>query len=215
MHGGHINFNVRINLYILTVVSIIFQVKRGNVDHILCIHIFLFCFVFIFYLISLIHLLQVSLDSRVREVINRNMVDPTPHTFDEAQLQIYTLMHRDSYPRFLNSQMYKKLLEESQLSWTLENLINFKFTTGQIKVVSHDILVLCCWISNERCELMECCHLDWWILCSSNQSAEWFCWFKKYIPSSNNLDCQQRFLQNNFVGNFVICSLWLSHVCDV
>ncbi|KOB78671.1 Uncharacterized protein OBRU01_02008 [Operophtera brumata] len=43
---------------------------------------------------------QVSLDSRVREVVNRNMVEPTPHTFDEAQLQIYTLMHRDSYPRF-------------------------------------------------------------------------------------------------------------------
>jgi len=59
---------------------------------------------------------QVSLDSRVREVINRNMVDPTPHTFDEAQLQIYTLMHRDSYPRFLNSQIYKKLIQ--QYSWS-------------------------------------------------------------------------------------------------
>lgn len=42
---------------------------------------------------------QVSLDSRVREIVNRNMVEPTPNTFDEAQLQIYTLMHRDSYPR--------------------------------------------------------------------------------------------------------------------
>lgn len=44
------------------------------------------------------------------------MVDPTPHTFDEAQLQIYTLMHRDSYPRFLNSQIYKKL--KQQYSWS-------------------------------------------------------------------------------------------------
>lgn len=44
--------------------------------------------------------IQVSLDSRVREIVNRNMVEPTPHTFDEAQLQIYTLMHRDSYPRY-------------------------------------------------------------------------------------------------------------------
>lgn len=52
---------------------------------------------------------QVSLDSRVRELVNRNMVEPTPHTFDEAQLQIYTLMHRDSYPRFVNSQLYKAL----------------------------------------------------------------------------------------------------------
>lgn len=54
---------------------------------------------------------QVSLDSRAREVINRNMVHPSPHTFDEAQLQIYTLMHRDSYPRFLNSGVYKRLIQ--------------------------------------------------------------------------------------------------------
>lgn len=59
--------------------------------------------------ISILSPKEVSLDSRVREVINRNMVDPSPYTFDEAQLQIYTLMHRDSYPRFLNSSIYKKL----------------------------------------------------------------------------------------------------------
>jgi regulator of G-protein signaling len=59
--------------------------------------------------ISILSPREVSLDSRVREVINRNMVDPSQHTFDEAQLQIYTLMHRDSYPRFLNSRLYKKL----------------------------------------------------------------------------------------------------------
>lgn len=63
--------------------------------------------------ISILSPKEVSLDSRVREVINRNMVDPTPHTFDEAQLQIYTLMHRDSYPRFLNSHIYKRLLQQA------------------------------------------------------------------------------------------------------
>ena len=61
---------------------------------------------------------QVSLDSRVREVINKNMVEPSPHTFDEAQLQIYTLMHRDSYPRFINSQIYRRLLHnEGGSTW--------------------------------------------------------------------------------------------------
>ena len=54
--------------------------------------------------------LQVSLDSRVREIINRNMIAPSQHTFDEAQLQIYTLMHRDSYPRFVNSPVYRNLI---------------------------------------------------------------------------------------------------------
>ncbi|CAH1393799.1 unnamed protein product [Nezara viridula] len=55
--------------------------------------------------------MKVSLDSRVREIVNRNMISPTPHTFDEAQLQIYTLMHRDSYPRFVNSPLFKQLAQ--------------------------------------------------------------------------------------------------------
>ena len=52
-----------------------------------------------------------SLDSRVRDIINNNIKKPTSNIFDEAQLQIYTLMHRDSYPRFINSTMYKKLAQ--------------------------------------------------------------------------------------------------------
>lgn len=57
------------------------------------------------------HPIQVSLDSRVRDVINKNMVKPNKETFDEAQLQIYTLMHRDSYPRFINSPNFRKLAQ--------------------------------------------------------------------------------------------------------
>ncbi|KAE8598761.1 hypothetical protein XENTR_v10016929 [Xenopus tropicalis] len=61
--------------------------------------------------ISILSPKEVSLDSRVREVINRNMLEPSQRTFDDAQLQIYTLMHRDSYPRFMNSAIYKNLLQ--------------------------------------------------------------------------------------------------------
>ncbi|XP_073085616.1 regulator of G-protein signaling 20 isoform X1 [Manis javanica] len=61
--------------------------------------------------ISILSPKEVSLDSRVREVINRNMVEPSQHIFDDAQLQIYTLMHRDSYPRFMSSALYKDLLQ--------------------------------------------------------------------------------------------------------
>ncbi|TRY84007.1 hypothetical protein DNTS_013556 [Danionella cerebrum] len=61
--------------------------------------------------ISILSPKEVSLDSRVREVINRRMQDPTPHIFEDAQLQIYTLMHRDSYPRFLNSSVYRSLVQ--------------------------------------------------------------------------------------------------------
>ncbi|XP_008560564.1 regulator of G-protein signaling 17 isoform X2 [Microplitis demolitor] len=59
--------------------------------------------------ISILSPKEVSLDSRVREIVNRNMSQPTPHTFDEAQLQIYTLMHRDSYPRFVNSDIFRRV----------------------------------------------------------------------------------------------------------
>ncbi|GAB5571996.1 regulator of G-protein signaling 17 isoform X1 [Prionailurus iriomotensis] len=59
---------------------------------------------------------KVSLDSRVREVINRNLLDPNPHMYEDAQLQIYTLMHRDSFPRFLNSQIYKSFVESTASS---------------------------------------------------------------------------------------------------
>ncbi|KAK9497207.1 hypothetical protein O3M35_004568 [Rhynocoris fuscipes] len=61
--------------------------------------------------ISILSPKEVSLDSRVREIVNNNMKSPTQHTFDEAQLQIYTLMHRDSYPRFVNSALYKQIAQ--------------------------------------------------------------------------------------------------------
>ncbi|KAF4022279.1 hypothetical protein G4228_014161 [Cervus hanglu yarkandensis] len=60
--------------------------------------------------ISILSPKEVSLDSRVREAINRSMAEPSQNIFDDAQLQIYTLMHRDSYPRFMNSALYKDLL---------------------------------------------------------------------------------------------------------
>ncbi|XP_068452802.1 regulator of G-protein signaling 19 isoform X1 [Clinocottus analis] len=60
--------------------------------------------------ISILSPKEVSLDARVREVINRKMADPSTLSFEDAQLQIYTLMHRDSYPRFLSSSIYKSLL---------------------------------------------------------------------------------------------------------
>uniref|UniRef100_A0A8B9J6T0 RGS domain-containing protein n=1 Tax=Astyanax mexicanus TaxID=7994 RepID=A0A8B9J6T0_ASTMX len=54
---------------------------------------------------------SILLDSRVREVINKNMMEPSSQTFDDAQQQIYTLMQRDSYPRYINSSMYADLIK--------------------------------------------------------------------------------------------------------
>lgn len=53
--------------------------------------------------------LQVSIDATVRETVNNSLLVPSAHMFDEAQAQVYALMHRDSYPRFLNSALFKAL----------------------------------------------------------------------------------------------------------
>ncbi|KAM7385393.1 hypothetical protein PAMP_001479 [Pampus punctatissimus] len=53
--------------------------------------------------VSILSPKEVSLDSRVREGINQSLAEPSNLMYEEAQLQIYTLMHRDSFPRFLNS----------------------------------------------------------------------------------------------------------------
>ena len=46
------------------------------------------------------------------------MINPSMSTFDDAQLQIYTLMHRDSYPRFVSSTTYRTLLQNATSSST-------------------------------------------------------------------------------------------------
>ncbi|CAL8369234.1 regulator of G-protein signaling 17 isoform X2 [Gadus morhua] len=60
--------------------------------------------------VSILSPKEVSLDSRVREGINQSLAEPSNLMYEEAQLQIYTLMHRDSFPRFLNSSVYRELL---------------------------------------------------------------------------------------------------------
>ncbi|XP_055077334.1 regulator of G-protein signaling 13-like isoform X2 [Periophthalmus magnuspinnatus] len=54
---------------------------------------------------------EINIDHQTREQIKRNVKTPTTHCFDEAQKIVYGLMERDSYPRFLRSDMYRTLLE--------------------------------------------------------------------------------------------------------
>ncbi|XP_035263192.1 regulator of G-protein signaling 17-like isoform X4 [Anguilla anguilla] len=61
--------------------------------------------------VSILSPKEVSLDSRVRENINKHLAEPSSELYQEAQLQIYTLMQRDSFPRFLNSSIYRKLVD--------------------------------------------------------------------------------------------------------
>lgn len=53
---------------------------------------------------------EVSLEGRVKESLMKNRANPERTIFDEAQTKIYSLMHRDSFPRFLNSKVFKEAL---------------------------------------------------------------------------------------------------------
>ena len=46
-----------------------------------------------------LHFTQVSLDFKVREKVLELRDYPSESMFNEAQSKIYTLMHRDSFPR--------------------------------------------------------------------------------------------------------------------
>ncbi|XP_077339144.1 regulator of G-protein signaling 3-like isoform X1 [Lithobates pipiens] len=53
---------------------------------------------------------EINLDASTRELTEHNLLVPTRSTFDEAQRRIYGLMERDSYPRFLRSDLYQSML---------------------------------------------------------------------------------------------------------
>uniref|UniRef100_H3ADZ3 RGS domain-containing protein n=1 Tax=Latimeria chalumnae TaxID=7897 RepID=H3ADZ3_LATCH len=57
---------------------------------------------------------EINLDSHTREVIMRNLPHPTIACFDTAQKRIYSLMEKDSYPRFLKSHFYLDLVKQLQ-----------------------------------------------------------------------------------------------------
>uniref|UniRef100_A0A8C5WM76 Regulator of G-protein signaling 8 n=1 Tax=Leptobrachium leishanense TaxID=445787 RepID=A0A8C5WM76_9ANUR len=59
---------------------------------------------------------EVNIDFPTRELTRKNLQHPTLSCFDLAQLRVHSLMERDSYPRFLRSQIYNDLLSHTQKS---------------------------------------------------------------------------------------------------
>ncbi|XP_004706714.1 regulator of G-protein signaling 1 [Echinops telfairi] len=57
---------------------------------------------------------QINIDFHTRETTAKKIKAPTSTCFDEAQKLIYTLMEKDSYPRFLKSDIYLNLLNDLQ-----------------------------------------------------------------------------------------------------
>ncbi|XP_072220130.1 regulator of G-protein signaling 21-like [Leuresthes tenuis] len=54
---------------------------------------------------------QVNLDFYTRENIRQSLQQPTPSCFVVAQKKIYSLMEHGSFPRFIQSELYKVLID--------------------------------------------------------------------------------------------------------
>ncbi|CAJ1071782.1 regulator of G-protein signaling 21-like [Xyrichtys novacula] len=59
---------------------------------------------------------EINIDHKTRDLIRGNMKAPTTVCFDDAQRIVYGLMERDSYPRFLKSDIYQALLDSTSES---------------------------------------------------------------------------------------------------
>lgn len=59
---------------------------------------------------------QVNLDSYTREHTKDNLQCVTRSCFDLAQKRIFGLMEKDSYPRFLRSDLYLDLINQKKMS---------------------------------------------------------------------------------------------------
>lgn len=56
---------------------------------------------------------EVNLDSNTRAATINNICNPNRHAFDQAQKRIQGLMEKDSYPRFLKSELYLELIRQN------------------------------------------------------------------------------------------------------
>ncbi|MEQ2172441.1 hypothetical protein GOODEAATRI_021069 [Goodea atripinnis] len=52
---------------------------------------------------------EINLDFNTKNAIEQSLNAPTATTFQAAQKKIYSLMENNSYPRFINSDLYKEL----------------------------------------------------------------------------------------------------------
>ncbi|XP_039591649.1 regulator of G-protein signaling 16-like [Polypterus senegalus] len=56
---------------------------------------------------------EVNIDHETRAITRANLQVPSHSCFDLAQTKIYTLMEKDSYPRFLRSPAYQELVKKT------------------------------------------------------------------------------------------------------
>lgn len=64
---------------------------------------------------------EINIDQKTREMIRQNITESASTCFDDAQKIVFGLMEKDSYPRFLRSNVYRTLLDSSWPHQRTEN----------------------------------------------------------------------------------------------
>ncbi|XP_032883900.1 regulator of G-protein signaling 8-like [Amblyraja radiata] len=59
---------------------------------------------------------EVNIDFQTREHTRKSLLEPDHGSFNDAQKRVYSLMERDSYPRFLRSKVYRDVINQTQNS---------------------------------------------------------------------------------------------------
>ncbi|XP_069792397.1 regulator of G-protein signaling 5-like [Narcine bancroftii] len=57
---------------------------------------------------------QINIDYETKDFTKKHLLEPTISSFDVAQNKIYNLMEKDSYARFLRSEMYLNLIRQTK-----------------------------------------------------------------------------------------------------
>ncbi|ESO83904.1 hypothetical protein LOTGIDRAFT_132712, partial [Lottia gigantea] len=57
---------------------------------------------------------EINLDSKTRATTISNLTCPTRHCFQDAQKRVQALMEKDSYPRFIESDIYQRAVLRAQ-----------------------------------------------------------------------------------------------------
>ncbi|XP_008115101.2 regulator of G-protein signaling 13 [Anolis carolinensis] len=74
---------------------------------------------------------EINIDSPARESIIAEIQEPSQSCFDEVQKIVYLHMERDSYPRFLGSEIYQNLIHS--LSARKDPLVSIKMKNNNLE----------------------------------------------------------------------------------
>lgn len=84
---------------------------------------------------------EVNLDFHTKEVITKNITQPTIQCFEAAQSRVYQLMEQDSYTRFLKSDIYLGLVEGRPQRPTNLRRRSRSFTYNEFQDAKSDVAI--------------------------------------------------------------------------